>query len=184
MARLQAFSGIEDGATGSAGSSEPDEPDQPREMAPDIELIDASEACSSEDVAWLRDRIIRVMHLLVKEGRSIARVSVRVVGDEEMADAHLRYSGQGDTTDVLGFVAATSPLEIDVLVCMDVATRHAEGGRHEPRAELLLYVVHGVLHALGFDDAEPEGFQRMHAEEDRLLEQVGVGAIFRRGGES
>jgi ssRNA-specific RNase YbeY (16S rRNA maturation enzyme) len=35
------------------------------------------------------------------------------------------------------------------------------------------------MHAIGHDDHEPEAHTLMHAEEDRLLTRIGVGAIFR-----
>jgi ssRNA-specific RNase YbeY (16S rRNA maturation enzyme) len=44
---------------------------------------------------------------------------------------------------------------------------------------LLLYGVHGLLHAIGHDDHEPGAHALMHAEEDRLLTKIGVGPIFR-----
>ena len=48
---------------------------------------------------------------------------------------------------------------------------------------MLLYAVHGLLHCAGFDDHETAAFDRMHAEEDRILRAIGVGPIF-AGGEA
>ena len=109
-------------------------------------------------------------------------VRVRVVGDQEMAAAHERYSGVAGTTDVLTFnlAEAGDGLDVDVLVCMDEAERQAGRRGHAVERELLLYVIHGVLHCLGHDDHDEAAAARMHAEEDRVLEAVGVGATYGR----
>jgi probable rRNA maturation factor len=119
-------------------------------------------------------------------------VRVRIVGDEEMARAHESYLGVGGTTDVITFDAAAGgsapdaggePFDVDLLVCLDEAERQAERRGHLPEHELVLYVLHGVLHCLGHDDGDAEAFAAMHAEEDRVLCAVGLGAVFARGGE-
>jgi probable rRNA maturation factor len=70
------------------------------------------------------------------------------------------------------------PIDADVACCLDEAERRADSLGHERARELVLYALHGLLHVAGFDDHDEESFQRMHAEEDRLLESVGLGAIF------
>ena len=67
-------------------------------------------------------------------------------------------------------------------VCVDEARRRAADLGHEFRRELLLYSLHGMLHAAGFDDRTPEDHARMHAEEDRLLGLIGIAATFAPGG--
>ena len=47
------------------------------------------------------------------------------------------------------------------------------------RAQLLLYILHGLLHCAGFDDHDPAEHDRMHTEEDRILTAIGVGPVFR-----
>jgi ssRNA-specific RNase YbeY (16S rRNA maturation enzyme) len=44
--------------------------------------------------------------------------------------------------------------------------------------EVLLYALHGILHCAGFDDRTPQDFEAMHAEEDRILLAIDVGATF------
>ncbi|HZW09206.1 MAG TPA: rRNA maturation RNase YbeY [Phycisphaerales bacterium] len=108
-------------------------------------------------------------------------VRARIVADAEMAEAHERWSGVPGTTDVLTFdlrEAEDDPLDVDLLICVDEALRQA-GARGIPaERELLLYLIHGVLHCLGYDDHDEPGAARMHAEEDRLLEAAGIGATF------
>lgn len=105
-----------------------------------------------------------------------------------MAAAHSGFLGVDGTTDVLTF-DLTEPgqpdLDVDILVCVDEARRQGAARGHGVERELLLYIVHGVLHCLGHDDHDPSAAARMHAEEDRILEAVGVGPTYAtgRGGE-
>ncbi|MBL9148829.1 MAG: rRNA maturation RNase YbeY [Phycisphaerae bacterium] len=114
-------------------------------------------------------------------GRPIARIDVLIVGDREMSLYHERFSGVPGTTDVLTFPASgpDEPTEVDIVVCADEARRRASEFGHDLGRELLLYGIHGVLHCLGYDDHDPDSYERMHAEEDRILTDLGLGRVFR-----
>ncbi len=111
-------------------------------------------------------------------------VRIRIVADAEMSDAHLRYARIQGPTDVLTFdlsdgaSAATRLLDCDLLLCFDEAARQAAPRHHSVERELLLYALHGLLHCLGEDDHSDTGYNHMHAAEDRILEQLGVGITF------
>jgi probable rRNA maturation factor len=116
-------------------------------------------------------------------GRS-GEIRVRLVSDAEMAAAHLKFSNIPGTTDVLTFdlsegaTARGEPLDVDIIACVDEAKRQAAERSHTVERELLLYILHGALHCLGHDDHDDDAFQRMHAEEDRILNAIGVGPLF------
>jgi probable rRNA maturation factor len=108
-------------------------------------------------------------------------LSAKVVGDSAMAEAHERFSGVGGTTDVLTFDLRASEREalcVDVLVCLDQAERAARARGLAVRSELLLYLVHAMLHCLGHDDHDEAASAAMHAAEDRLLTGLGVGPVY------
>ena len=48
--------------------------------------------------------------------------------------------------------------------------RQAEAANHETTSELALLAVHGILHLLGYDHAEPDEKREMFALQDRLLQ--------------
>lgn len=129
-------------------------------------------------------------HAATAEGFGAGAISIAVVGARRMAGLHQRYLGQPGPTDVLTFDLGTNRrrrhIEGQIVVCADVARRRAGQGSgparlRRMRAELALYVVHGVLHLAGYDDRTPAGFRRMHAREDALLEGLGLGRVFARG---
>lgn len=170
---------IMDGSVG-ADSDEAD-PSEPPAAHENLHLVDATASFGAEDMSWLVARATDVITLLISEGHRIARLSLRLVDDQEMADAHVRFSGVEGTTDVLCFHSDDEGLlEMDILACVDEAGRQAMNHGHALRNEILLYAVHGTLHACGFDDAEPDDFKSMHAEEDRILKTIGVGPVFRK----
>ncbi|MEM1165145.1 MAG: rRNA maturation RNase YbeY [Planctomycetota bacterium] len=129
---------------------------------------------------WLEETAARAIDTLGAHGS----VSIRLVGDEEMAAAHLRHCAEPGTTDVITFdatagdAARTRALDADLLVCVGEARRQAIARNLTFEREVLLYILHGVLHCLGEDDHEDAAFARMHAREDRILEAIGVGATF------
>jgi len=147
-----------------------------------VEFVDATGRVPAADRAWLEKMVVRAMGLESISGA----VSIRIVNDADMAAAHAEFCGVEGTTDVITFdltdpeehLAAKGVVEADLLLCLDEAERQAKTRGHEPRRELLLYTLHGILHCLGHDDHEPDAYARMHAEEDRLMAALGVGATF------
>ena len=123
------------------------------------------------------------------EGHSTGRLSIAVVGSREMSILHKRYMGKSGLTDVLTFDLGTDHergvLDAEVVLCADVAARKTTAGPGvslpAARAELALYLTHGILHLSGYDDHQPSDAKRMHAREDKLLTQLGLGTVFRNG---
>lgn len=133
---------------------------------------------------------------LAAEGVRAAQISIAVVDAPAMSALHRRYCGVAGPTDVLTFdlggAAAdeTEKLEGEVVVCAEVARREAlrrlgRAARTQwlstARAELALYVVHGILHLCGYDDHLPADFAAIHAREDEILQYLGVGSVFSAG---
>lgn len=169
--------------TTDTSAAEPPEPDRPsRPGAPSapgatIDLIDADERLSAEERAWVLEHAARAIGALDATGE----VRVRVVGDDEMAREHVTHKGVPGTTDVLTFdlePERDDTLDADILVCADEARRQATLLGHDAARELTLYIVHGVLHCVGYDDSDEASSAAMHAREDELLELAGVGATF------
>jgi probable rRNA maturation factor len=118
--------------------------------------------------------------------RRLPPLSIAVVGDRRMRRLNRDYHGVDATTDVLAFPlddAAAGPAG-EVVVCAAVAARAGPRHGHPPRWELLLYVVHGVLHLLGESDARPAAAQRMRRLERRALARLGYDPGIRHLGAS
>lgn len=162
--------------------SEPDEP--PRQSSGDapsharVALLDSTARLRGSDLAWLDEHALAALAQL--PAAADAEISVRIVGDREMARSHERHTDATGTTDVLTFDLTEDgePVHADLLVCLDEAERQARAHEHPVTHELLLYILHGCLHCMGHDDTTDEAGARMHAEEDRVLHAIGIGPVF------
>lgn len=151
-----------------------------------VDIADSGSLLSSAQLSTLRAEALAAVSALSRPGE----VRVRLVADPEMADAHLKFSKIPGTTDVLTFDLAEGatdqgePFDVDILACVDEARRQAAARSLPLERELLLYILHGALHCLGFDDHDDAAFERMHAEEDRILTALGIGPLFQHAEES
>ena len=128
-------------------------------------------------------------HTLDQLVSPLAELSVIVVDVAAMSALHERWMGEPGPTDVLAFPmdeldTARGPDEHepgptllgDVVLCPEYARRGARAAGHSLAAELELLTVHGVLHLLGYDHAEPEEEREMFALQTKLLESWRAGA--------
>ena len=121
-----------------------------------------------------------------------ATVSIAVVDNAEIRAVNKRFLNRGHSTDCLSFdlsddEAPDPPLGsrlLEVVVNGQKAVKEASVRGHSSEAELALYVTHGLLHKLGFDDSTEQKAKRMHRLEDEILRQFGYGLLYdSRGGQ-
>lgn len=105
-----------------------------------------------------------------------ARVAIAFAGDDEIAEVNERFLGHSGPTDVISFrySAEGAPLEGELVVNPSQALREAEARGHSVEAELVLYVVHGLLHLTGYDDLTRRQRERMNARQLELLRSLGI----------
>lgn len=129
------------------------------------------------DPARLREAVTVVWNAERDGGTAAqAEITVAIVDDQTIAQLHDRYLGDPTPTDVLTFVMEDTPrkLEADVVVGADTAIASAEDYGWNASDELLLYVIHGVLHLAGYDDTSPERLSAMRHAETRHLAHFGL----------
>jgi len=114
-----------------------------------------------------------------------ANVSIAIVDDAEMREVNARFLKRGSASDCLSFdLSDEAGLEcsrsFELLVNGEIAVKEARLRGHSSEAELALYVTHGLLHNLGFDDSTPEQAKKMHATEDEILQEFGYGLVYNK----
>lgn len=110
-----------------------------------------------------------------------ASISIAIVGDKRTVEVHSQFLGKQNTTDVISFDLTDEGDEtksFELVVNADEAKRQAQTRDHSTEAELALYITHGMLHNLGFDDVEEVQAEKMHKTEDRILQQAGFGIVY------
>jgi len=128
-----------------------------------------------------RDRLKKMIRAVCRDFNvRRATVSVAVVGEEAIRKINRRFLNCDEVTDVISFDLSEQgeSKTFELVVNGQCAARQARLRRHKAGAELALYVVHGLLHNLGFDDSSQHNAQRMHKTEDKILQQLGYGKIY------
>jgi probable rRNA maturation factor len=125
----------------------------------------------------LDPRLLRraVRSVLRGAGVSKARISLAAVDDETIARLNWKYLRHRGPADVLSFVLDQSDgLEGEVIVGAQTAVRTAPQYGWPPHDELLLYVIHGTLHLVGYDDTSPALRAEMQKREGEVLGKLGI----------
>jgi probable rRNA maturation factor len=111
-----------------------------------------------------------------EHGFQAGEISIAVVDDETMHELNRRYLNHDYPTDVLSFVLeqAETLLEGEIIVSADYASREAPKYGWTLREELALYVIHGALHLVGYDDTTPEAKAVMQEQETLFLRKLAI----------
>lgn len=98
-------------------------------------------------------------------------VSLLLTDDAEIARIHDDYLGDPTPTDVISFALDDCA---ELVVSVQTARRVARAQGHTMRAEVALYVVHGLLHCCGFDDIAARDRKRMRIAEREVMTTLGL----------
>lgn len=137
------------------------------------------------EIAFSKDLVERAAQAALEhESQPLdSELSIILTNDARLHELNLNYLGIDAPTDVLSFPASETDPETgarymgDILISVPRAQTQAEAAGHSLEAEVQLLVVHGVLHLLGYDHAEPEEKARMWKAQAEILERLGLGGI-------
>lgn len=117
----------------------------------------------------VKDLIEAILAEYDKEGKE---VSVTYVDNEEIRKINLAYLNRDEYTDVISFNLEDEfddTLLGDIYVSYEQAKIQAREYDVTVENELIRLTVHGILHALGYEDDTPEKRDVMEKEENRWL---------------
>jgi probable rRNA maturation factor len=120
-------------------------------------------------------RLRRAARRLLDELLGLQRyqLGVRLVSGNRMAALNKEWLGHEGSTDVITFDhrAETPDLDLhgEIFLCPEMAVVQARQYGVTREAEVLRYLVHGVLHLRGYDDRNPDQRRRMKRREGELL---------------
>ncbi len=133
------------------------------------------------DGMFYPDKLIRAAEAVLQHEIPDEQVelSIMVDSDEAIQELNRQYREVDTPTDVLSFPADEfDPDEQfryigDIMISFPRAAAQAETAGHPVNNELQLLVIHGTLHLLGYDHAEPAQKEEMWAIQAEILDQIG-----------
>jgi probable rRNA maturation factor len=137
-----------------------------------VDIMNRQTRLPIDDAVW----IDRLQQLFRAEGVVRGEISVAVVDDPKMHELNRQYLDHDYPTDVLSFVLDQQPnwLLGEIIVSADTAMECCEDFDWPASHEFGLYVIHGALHLVGYDDKQPEKERRMRQRELHYLRLFGM----------
>jgi probable rRNA maturation factor len=116
---------------------------------------------------------LKAVRILIRETLALERVpcreiSIYFVTQKRISDLHQEYFNDPTPTDCITFPIDDETLG-EVFVCPKVALAYCEKNGGDPHTETSLYIVHGILHLLGYDDLEPGKRRTMRKKEKKCM---------------
>lgn len=148
------------------------------------------EIANTQDAVEIREEFLRgvVEHALSEEQVREAEISVAIVDNGAIHELNREYLGHDYETDVLSFLLDEEPavsessgeagsprgrgkrIEGEIIVSAEMARQTAEHYSWSAEDELVLYLVHGLLHLCGYDDLTEDERPVMRARERAILQ--------------
>jgi len=121
--------------------------------------------------------------LKYQEMTSSTALTLVICENDAIQELNCQYRNVNIPTDVLSFPSEeqdpdTGELYLgDVIISIEYALTNLDGHRTTIDSELLLLVVHGILHLLGYDHSDEEEKEKMWATQTDILMQLGIDII-------
>jgi len=123
---------------------------------------------------------VRRVLIALRVDDDIHEVSIAIVDDDAMRNLNRQFRKKNKTTDVLTFPADESDADPnakgrplgDIVISLDQARRQATEQKHSLATEVRYLILHGILHALGYDHETDNG--EMNALEVQVRAKVGL----------
>lgn len=139
----------------------------------EVEISDTQSHLAA-DPAFIEAFVRRALAL---EGVERASISIALVDDPTIHAINRRHLAHDWPTDVITFVLSEPDdpvLAAELVVSAEMAASTARDAGVDPRSELALYLVHGLLHLCGFDDQTLEAADEMRRREGEILALEGL----------
>ena len=116
-----------------------------------------------------------VRQVMAEEDIKDYELSLAFVDNPTIHGINKRFLEHDEPTDVITFPYSSGKVLVGELVIgVEVALEQARVGGHEVDAELALYVIHGLLHLVGYDDKDAHDRKQMRVRERYHLNGLGL----------
>lgn len=120
------------------------------------------------DIDYVRATINKAIPLCVREAVSgsplggLEKIEVSIVSDPDISEIHGRFLDDPTATDVITFDHG------EIIVSADMAEERSSGFGHSTEHELVLYIIHGLLHLAGYNDKSDGEFKEMSSLQEKI----------------
>ncbi len=99
-------------------------------------------------------------------------IFIYLVSEPKISELHSDFFQDSTPTDCITFPLEKNPLSGEIFVCPFVAISYAKTQKLDPYQETALYIVHGFLHLLGYDDIQPQDRRIMRKKEKSCMDEL------------
>ncbi len=125
-----------------------------------------------------RHKVIRWIRAALE---SDGEITVRIVDAEEGQRLNAEFRGKDYATNVLTFDYSHEPVVVaDLVICAEVVEREAKEAKIDIAAHYAQMLVHGTLHAQGYDHEEDDEAECMEARESEIMVALGFDDPYQR----
>ena len=128
---------------------------------------------NKKDIEQLASQILKI------KGKRRAELSILFAGTNYIRSLNKKFRKVDTPTDVLAFsmregkgTAFKPEILGDVVICPEIAQKSAKVYKTSVKREIHLYLTHGILHLLGYDDSNPRNRFLMETEQKKILKIV------------
>ena len=143
-------------------------------------IVEITGDCESLEQSSQRYRNL-AQSICKRFGTQQATVSIAIVDDVVIKKVNKEFLNESHKTDVISFDLSDETddqVHFELIINADEAARQAQTRNHSIEAEIALYITHGLLHNLGFDDGHDDQSRTMHQMEDEILVLAGFGPVY------
>ena len=122
------------------------------------------------DLEYVKSKVDVACQLCVRESKESApikelkSVEISIIDDKQIAKVHGEFMGDPSPTDVITFDYG------EILVSAETALSNSEEMQVSLENEVLLYIIHGMLHLGGYLDDSSAGFNEMKSLQEMILD--------------
>ncbi len=125
------------------------------------------------------DKLNKIIQKVLKVQRiASGHLAFVFVNDTKIRALNKKYLRHDYATDVLTFdwseKKRSSSIDGEIVISTQMAKRNAAEYKVSAHDEILLYMIHGVLHLLGYEDHSSSGIKKMRAQEKKLMHLIDI----------
>ena len=124
-----------------------------------------------------KDKIKKIIKSVLKVEKKDAELNVVFIDNKTIKQINNTFLRHNYATDVLSFSydepSFKNNVKGEIIVSVEMAGKLSRRYGYEVEGEIVLYLVHGLLHLLGYDDKRKKDAKKMHQREGELLSALG-----------